>query len=125
MPCAAHNGAFETETVTITKTSATQLSIRLELRTFATASCSGSPTKSEAFDGSVTIDGQTTLQYAGQPTVFDQVTATFPSEGSIKWTASILPNGQLVIDFDDNQQGSSPTVYPTRPDEGQTVYTRQ
>jgi hypothetical protein len=125
MACNSFESVFETETLTITKVSGTQVNVRFELKTFGDASCSGAPTATEVYEGTATIDEQVTLTYDGQPTVFDQITAEISGEGTLKWTASVLADGQLVVDFEDNDAGSSPLVYPSNPNEGESVYTKQ
>lgn len=114
----------ETETITVTKTSDTQLEVAFVLSAYPNATCSG-PATVENFQGTVTIDGQTTASYQGQPEAFDQLTATVATEGTFRWLGTVRSNGQqMVIDFEDNDIDSS-TVYPTDPNEGQSVYTKQ
>lgn len=117
-------GTFETERVMITKASATQLNVSFTLNTFNNAACGGTPSADPA-SGTATIDGQTTGTRNGQTTALDRITAQFPNQGPVRWVATVLSNGRLLIDFDDNNAGSSATVYPTNLNDGTDEYVKQ
>jgi hypothetical protein len=71
------------------------------------------------------VDGQTTLTRDGQSQVFDQVTVAVTGEGTVKCLMTVLPNGRLLIDFDDNNGSSSSTAYPSNPNDGTSMYVKQ
>jgi hypothetical protein len=114
----------EAETLTLSKTSATQLNVTVDFKTYtASTNCTGVSVP-EHYTGTVTLDGPTTATYQGQATAFDKMTANITDVGSLKWIGTVLSDGKMVIDFEDNGADSS-TTYPSNPNEGQTVYTKQ
>jgi hypothetical protein len=125
MGCISYDpGESEKETAVVTKTADNRLAVQFALTSYTNETCAGAGTL-ENFTGQVVIDAQTTATYGGNSEPFDQVTATIVNEGTFKWLTTVRANGtQLVIDFEDNGNESS-TVYPTNPNEGQSVYTKQ
>jgi hypothetical protein len=115
----------ETETFTLTKTDATHLTGQVVQKSYGNPSCTGAPTSTQTFNATISIDGQVTVMKSGLPVSLDQVTANVDSGiGIIKWMATVLPNGQLFVDFDDAGVSSS-TAYPSDQTEGYNTYDKQ
>lgn len=125
-PCMqSRSGQSESEVLTIGKVSATQLTYDFVTTEYATTDCTGN---SVAVDQppreTAAIDGQAQRTYQGTAREFDLLSVATGGGTVTKQTSTVLPDGRLVIDFDDNEQSSS-TNYPSNPNEGQTVYTKQ
>ena len=124
MACQPADGAFQTETVTLSKGSATRLTGQFVIRTYGDAACAGAATGTESLPLAVTIDAQTTATRAGLPLAFDQVTSVVTGAGTFKWLMGVLPDDRMLIDFGDGGPSSS-TVYPADPNEGESTYLKQ
>lgn len=125
LSCSQSGAVFESESVTIARASDTELTGQIVLRTYNSAGCTGTPAKTETSVVAARIDGQTTLARGGQPQVFDQVTVAVTGEGTVKWLMTVLSDGRMLIDFDDNNASSSSTVYPANPNDGTSIYVKQ
>lgn len=125
MACTPSGLNSDGESITFRQASDNELTLTWNFQTFTgNTNCTGTPVN-DTVTGTVTLDGQTTATHQGQARTFDRMTATVDNPSvTLKWIGTILPDGAMMIDFKDNGAESS-TVYPTNPDEGETVYTKQ
>jgi hypothetical protein len=116
-------GLYARETFTLAKTGDNALSMQLVVRFYGASSTCTTETTADTYTGTVSITGQTTASYQGSARQFDRVAMESPQiQGTEHWLAGILADGRLLIDFDDVNQT---TEYPTNPNEGNTIYTKQ
>jgi hypothetical protein len=112
---ASCNSLNESETFEITRASATSVNFSYVLSIFPSAGCTGTP---------VIEDGSGTATIVGQASDgFDNVDVV-ESGTPRKWAVNVTSAGNLVIDFeDDNNEGLGPT-HPSDRTDGTGQYTK-